>query len=67
MVNVILEITTKLNIYILIGAIVYFLYIQKQAEYLLHHRSIMYQELVQVNGVYEHEQVNILSWWNVKI
>jgi len=26
-----------------------------------------YQELVQVNGVYEHEQVNILSWWNVKI
>ena len=67
---------------ILIGAIVYFLYIQKQAEYLLHQRSIMYQELiqvnwvyeheqvnelVQVNGVYEHEQVNILSSWNMKI
>ena len=34
---------------ILIGAIVYFLYIQKQAEYLLHQRSIMYQELIQVN------------------
>jgi hypothetical protein len=47
---------------ILIGAIVYFLYIQKQTEYLLHQRSITYQELVQVNGVYEHEQVNILSW-----
>jgi hypothetical protein len=24
-----------------------------------------YQKLVQVNGVYDHEQVNILSWWNV--
>jgi len=24
-------------------------------------------ELVQINGVYEHEQVNILSPWNMKI
>ena len=38
-----------------------------KAEYLLHQRSITYQELVHVNGVYEHEQVNILSSWNVKI